>query len=127
MALAYQWRKSGTDLAGAYASSLAINGVSLADAGDYTVVITNQVGSVTSLVATLTVLVVTPPTLQISRAGSAVLLQWPVSYAGYRLLSAADLASAWTPLAAAVTTNGAAVTATLPATNGQQYFRLQSQ
>jgi hypothetical protein len=52
--LSYQWRKNGTNLAdggnipGAQSSRLVINNISEADVGDYTVVITNSVGAVTS-------------------------------------------------------------------------------
>ena len=53
--LAYQWRKDGGDLAGANASSLTLTEVVASDAGDYDVVITNNFGSKTSEVATLTV------------------------------------------------------------------------
>jgi len=54
-ALTYQWQKDGNDIQGATSSSYIIDIVSTADAGDYTVVVTNSCGSVTSNVATLTV------------------------------------------------------------------------
>ncbi|HRT56134.1 MAG TPA: immunoglobulin domain-containing protein [Candidatus Paceibacterota bacterium] len=57
----YQWRFNGADLAGATASSFTRSNVQPAHEGDYTVVITNPVGSVTSAVATLTVIV--PPAI----------------------------------------------------------------
>ena len=47
-----QWRKDGADLPGATDRSLRLDGVP-ADAGDYTVVITNSFGAVTSEVATV--------------------------------------------------------------------------
>ncbi len=53
--LSYQWRKGGTDIPGANASTLTLTGVSAADAADYSVVVTNSVDSVTSNAATLTV------------------------------------------------------------------------
>ena len=58
--LSYQWRKGGANLAdggrlsGATGTLLAVTAVDTSDAGDYTVVVTNAFGSVTSLVATLT-------------------------------------------------------------------------
>ncbi|HSJ29835.1 MAG TPA: FG-GAP-like repeat-containing protein [Longimicrobiales bacterium] len=54
--LEYQWRRDGTDIAGATNSSYTV-GVPLAgdDGAVYTVVVTNPVGSVTSGAATLTV------------------------------------------------------------------------
>ncbi len=54
--LAYQWRKNGADLSGQTGTRLALTGVGLADAGDYTVVVSNFAGSITSTVATVTVL-----------------------------------------------------------------------
>jgi|GEM_PF-307023 len=53
--LTYQWRKNGTDIAGATASTLTLTGVSAADVADYSVVVTNSVDSVTSNAAALTV------------------------------------------------------------------------
>ncbi|GAB5561519.1 MAG: hypothetical protein SynsKO_31660 [Synoicihabitans sp.] len=46
--LTYQWKKDGEDLLGATLPQLDLGEVSLADAGTYTVVVTNAVGSVTS-------------------------------------------------------------------------------
>lgn len=51
----YQWRRNGTAIAGATASSLVLTNVQPTAAGDYTVVATNSGGSVTSVPATLTV------------------------------------------------------------------------
>jgi hypothetical protein len=53
--LTYQWRFHGTNLASANANSFTRFNSQLTDAGPYTVVITNAGGSVTSVVATLTV------------------------------------------------------------------------
>ncbi|HVT74518.1 MAG TPA: immunoglobulin domain-containing protein [Lacunisphaera sp.] len=51
----YQWRKDGVNIAGATSSTFSIASVTTADAGSYTVVVSNTAGSVTSSVATLTV------------------------------------------------------------------------
>jgi alpha-tubulin suppressor-like RCC1 family protein len=51
--LRYQWRRDGTSLAGATSSTLVINSVRMADSGNYTVVITNAYGAVTSAPAFL--------------------------------------------------------------------------
>jgi sugar lactone lactonase YvrE len=53
--LAYQWSKAGASIAGATASSYSIPQVHAADAGDYTVTVTNNNGAVTSNPATLTI------------------------------------------------------------------------
>jgi alpha-tubulin suppressor-like RCC1 family protein len=52
---AYNWRTNGTAISGATNASLTLNNVQTNQAGNYTVVITNGWGSVTSSVATLTV------------------------------------------------------------------------
>jgi len=62
--LAYQWRRNGTNLAGATSSALQINNVQPSDAGAYSVVITNLLGAVTSAPAVLTPLP-TPPLITV--------------------------------------------------------------
>ncbi|HTV62451.1 MAG TPA: immunoglobulin domain-containing protein [Verrucomicrobiae bacterium] len=52
--LSYQWLKNGTNVPGATASTYAKAGVQLSDAGAYSVVVTNNYGSVTSSIAVLT-------------------------------------------------------------------------
>jgi len=51
--LLYQWHRNGNAIAGATNSSLAIPHLQPADAGSYTVVVTNPFGSTTSAAATL--------------------------------------------------------------------------
>lgn len=51
----YQWRKDGTNISGATSASLSLTNVSAANAGTYTVVVSNSAGSVTSSGAVLTV------------------------------------------------------------------------
>jgi hypothetical protein len=51
----YQWRKNGTGIGGATSASFTISPVASGDAGGYDVVVTNPSGSITSVVATLTV------------------------------------------------------------------------
>lgn len=53
--LHFQWRFNGTNLVGVTATNLVLSNLQPANAGDYTVVITNSLGSVTSSIATLTV------------------------------------------------------------------------
>ncbi len=59
--LTYQWTFNGAPMEGATASTLTITNVPPAVSGDYTVIVTNSLGSVTSAVATLTVY--TPPVI----------------------------------------------------------------
>jgi uncharacterized delta-60 repeat protein len=51
----YQWRKDGTNLAGALAASLTLTNVLWEDRGSYDVVVSNSFGGVTSAVAVLSV------------------------------------------------------------------------
>jgi hypothetical protein len=73
----YQWQANGTNLsdsphiAGSATNLLTLNAVTLADAGGYRVIITNDVGSVTSRVAMLTL------------TGGLSIIQQPVSQVGY--------------------------------------------
>ncbi len=57
--LSYQWRRNGGDLIGETNASLRLPQVRAANAGDYSVVVGNSVGSVNSVIAALTVN--TPP------------------------------------------------------------------
>lgn len=72
----YQWRKDGTALAGATGATLTLTNVQSANAGDYTVVVTNSAGSATSAAATLTVnlppSILTQPQAQSVTAGANV-------------------------------------------------------
>jgi alpha-tubulin suppressor-like RCC1 family protein len=52
--LSYQWLFNGANLAGATGSALALASVQPTDLGSYSVVVTNNLGSATSSVATLT-------------------------------------------------------------------------
>jgi hypothetical protein len=58
-ALTYQWHKNGNPIPGATGASLTLTNVQAADAGNYTVVVSNSAGSVTSSAAALRLLV--PP------------------------------------------------------------------
>ncbi|MBM3393424.1 MAG: hypothetical protein FJY37_02030 [Betaproteobacteria bacterium] len=68
--LTYQWRFNGTNLAGATSATLSLTGVTPAQAGAYTVMVSNLVGMAASGAATLTVLV--PPTISTQPVGQTV-------------------------------------------------------
>jgi hypothetical protein len=53
--LAYQWAFGGTNVAGATTSAYALTGVTTNSAGNYSAVVTNSWGTITSSIATLTV------------------------------------------------------------------------
>ncbi len=59
----YQWRMNGAPIPGAGSSSFTIANARAADAGGYDVIVTNLSGTVTSRVATLTVVFLSPAQL----------------------------------------------------------------
>lgn len=61
--LTYQWRKNGTNLAGQNFDFLALGGTTTNDNGNYTVVVTNVFGAVTSAPAVLSVTQIFPPVI----------------------------------------------------------------
>ncbi|EEF60300.1 beta strand repeat-containing protein [Pedosphaera parvula] len=60
--LTYQWNFNGTEIAGATGSTLALNNVQPANAGNYYVTLSNPAGVTNSVTALLTVNVPQPPT-----------------------------------------------------------------
>jgi uncharacterized lipoprotein YddW (UPF0748 family) len=77
--LSYQWRFEGTNLAGATTSSFTRVNAQSSHEGDYSVVITNVAGAVTSnpafLLVNLPPIIVTPPENQTASIGADVTLQ----------------------------------------------------
>jgi hypothetical protein len=59
----YQWRKDGTNLPGANWSSLTLTNISLADAGSYTLVVSNSLDGIESSNAVLTVILSVAPVI----------------------------------------------------------------
>lgn len=77
--LSYQWRKNGTDILGATSASYTLSSVQLGDAANYSVVVSNSAGTVTSNNALLSVAtpavapsITSHPTNQSVTAGTAV-------------------------------------------------------
>lgn len=64
--LSYQWRFGSTDISGATGSAYTITNAQTSDGGNYAVVVSNYVGSVTS----------SPGTLTVSTLSSSVIAQW---------------------------------------------------
>jgi RHS repeat-associated protein len=76
--LGYQWRFDSTNIAGARNASLTLTNVQQAQAGSYTVVITNAVGSTISSNSVLAVLV--PPSLTVQPISQTVTQGCNVSF-----------------------------------------------
>jgi Concanavalin A-like lectin/glucanases superfamily/Immunoglobulin domain/Cohesin domain len=69
--LSYQWQFNGTDLPDQTGSTLTLDNVQASDEGDYTVTVSNDLGSVTSDPATLTLIF--PPTIVTQPQGRTIL------------------------------------------------------
>ena len=111
----YQWQLNGQNLSGATGSSLQLTGLQFTNAGVYTVLVANGVGSVSSPGAIVDVL----PTLALERAGTGIRLTWPAPFTLQAASSPtgvyADVPGASSPyLDAAVG-------------NAQRFFRLRAQ
>ena len=126
--LAYQWIFNGNNLPNATNNTLTRANVTSADAGNYSVLVTNAHGSAISSNATLTV--TTPSVPRIERAalldnGRVELLI--LSDAGYQVEVEAspDLAS-WAVVTSIVNTNGTAIISDTPGQN-RRYYRLRAE
>lgn len=101
--LTYQWRKDGVAIAGATSSYLSRSITQLSDGGSYTVVVTNEQGSVTSTGVTVTVTTVVPQLPVITQSPPSV----TVNYGEYVYLSVSVTSN--TPVSYQWRKNGVAI------------------
>ena len=128
----YHWQRNGTNLVdggnvfGSTNRTLSLANVALADAGTYSVQVSNTLGSVTSSAAHLTV--VYPPVFLSAVSSNCTLsLTWSASVGQrYRLQYKPNLTSTnWTTLGSAITAAGSIVTASDNiCTNAQKFYRV---
>jgi hypothetical protein len=76
--LSYQWQFGGAPIGGATGATLTITNAQTANAGSYTVVVSNSVTVVTSTVATLNVLL--PPVITLQPSGATSVVGGTVSF-----------------------------------------------
>ena len=76
--LVYQWRRNGVEIRGANANVYAIPSASVADAGNYSVMVSNSCGLIESIPAMLTVN--TKPLIQAQPSGQAVCSNSPAAF-----------------------------------------------
>jgi hypothetical protein len=124
--LSYQWSFNSVALSGATSSTLTLTNVKATDNGNYTMVVTNVAGSVTSAVATLTVTNPAPPAPPtIGAAGmttNGFTFQLSVSVGlTYVILATTNLQD-WTPISTNVALTGNVVITDPAATNCSRHF-----
>ena len=132
--LAYQWLKNGTALAGATTLSLTVTQSCRADAGQYSITVSNSAGSVTSPNATVRVLM--PQKLSAPQPqpdGSVMLVcrdydggaLGSADIPNFELSASADLAT-WAPVVSSIVlTNGSlAIRDASPANSSPRYYRV---
>jgi hypothetical protein len=68
LTMSYQWKRDGISITGAVSNSLTLSNVGNTDAGDYTVEVTNTVGTTVS--AAIKISVISPPTITGSQAAN---------------------------------------------------------
>jgi hypothetical protein len=144
--LIYQWLKDGNKLvdgghvSGSTTTNLMIAGLSLSDAGDYAVVVTNSLGGTVSLIAVLTVAqgtnspgpintngvagLLPQPKLTSVGTHSGLRLGWTLGTGTFQVETALSPVGPWTPIVLPLVTNGNSVTVSVAPTNQHQFFRL---
>jgi uncharacterized repeat protein (TIGR03803 family) len=129
--LFYQWRRDGTNLldgGGLFGSTnriLTVTNASFADTGNYSVVVSNSLGSVTSSNALLTV-VLQPAFQSITQSNGAITLVWnAINGQKYQLQSTSNLASTnWFTLDTITATNSIVTASDVIGTNAQMFYRI---
>jgi len=94
----FQWQRNGSTISGATNSTFTLTSAQTTDAGDYTVVVTNALGSVTSAKATLAVTaapVPPPPVSSGGGGGGAPSIWFLLSLGTLRLLHRVGLRPRW--------------------------------
>ena len=122
--LAYQWQFNGTNLSGANNATLTLQNAYSPNAGNYSVVITNVYGSITSNPAMLTVLPLGITAPAILASGKFQLSFDTATGVDYEVDYSTNLAD-WNPLTT-VGGNGAPLTVIDPntAANPQRFYRI---
>lgn len=126
---AYQWRFNGTNIVNATGTSYTRTNAQYADAGSYSVAITNLAGSITSTNALLTILPAAPAQFQVVEMLPDGTLQWTLtgdSGATYFVQTSTNLQN-WVAFTNVTLINGSATFNAGGATNdGRRYFRARS-
>jgi hypothetical protein len=130
--LSYQWQFNGASINGATAANYSLTGATANDAGNYTMVVSNPGGSLTSSVASLAVIALPPGYNQISSqllsAGNMRLSFVGIAGEKYALDRSFSLSPAdWVPQATnAADAGGALVFTNTPDPTTNNFWRIRS-
>ncbi|HEX3719123.1 MAG TPA: choice-of-anchor tandem repeat GloVer-containing protein [Verrucomicrobiae bacterium] len=128
--LSYQWLKNGADLTddaritGSASRVLAITNINPDDAGAYSVIVSNALGSVISSGAALTVV---GPMIQAGQSGATLTFTWSAAPSqSYQVQTTTDLASAnWINVGGVVTATNTSVSESYNiGSTGRQFYRV---
>ncbi|MFM2081893.1 MAG: hypothetical protein RL380_584, partial [Verrucomicrobiota bacterium] len=125
---AYVWKFNTVNIPGATNATLTLTNVAATNAGNYTVLVANLLGSTLSSVATLTVNSAAPPALTLAPgAGNTVTLTFAsTSGQSYTVEALTSLANTnWFPLTN-VTGNGALLAVPLDAAAAIRFYRVRT-
>jgi uncharacterized repeat protein (TIGR03803 family) len=131
--LNYQWRKNGANLfddaaiSGSTTRALTVNTINTNDAGAYSVIVSNALGSVTSSAAVLTVTTAPPAIQSVALSDGLLTFAWTaVAGQAYQVQSATDLASGnWTNLGGVFTASNTTLSASFTiGSDAQQFYRV---
>ncbi len=128
--MGWRWMRNGTNLAGATWRCLTISNATPADSGSYSVVVSNQVGSVTSEVAVVWVgQAPSRPSLTIERtATNSVVVSWPLPAEGWaleRTNRVAGVSGTWPQVSPPYETNSSQAWIVVPAPAENSFYRLR--
>jgi len=124
----YQWRFNGANLPGANSAGIAVNNIQTTNAGNYDVIVSNNYGSITSAVATLTVRTgpVEPLAIFARMTNSFFTMTFSGGGAGrtYLLESSTSLTN-WTLFRTFTNTGGVTIVDSNPPPSGLRAFRVR--
>jgi hypothetical protein len=128
--LQYQWQFNSNNIAGATSSSLILTDIQSANAGNYSVIVSNLISSTNSTVATLTVTPLSPPQFQpavLQPNGTLQLKFSGTTGANYRLWATTNAAltpiqSTWTLLSSGTFGSGTVTYVDTASTNFTRRF-----
>jgi hypothetical protein len=123
-AVAYQWLLAGRPLSSQRSQTLEFPNFSVADAGQYSLIVRNAYISVTNRVATLKYS--GPPALAVRNDGGNVLIIWPIANSAMKLQETSNLNVPFSNVSGTPVMNSALarMEIALPQSSAQRFFRL---